>query len=105
MERCVLCAASAYEEKYYFNPMFEKVPERIRQELKIIAVLFTTEIGGTITFVFDEDGELMIETGSAEDDLLYDDIGAGLMVAEIRRSKRDMFESLNLYRKVLGELE
>ena len=40
-ENTVLCAASAYEEKYYLNPSFSKLPEDIQKELKIISVLFT----------------------------------------------------------------
>ena len=34
-ETVVLCGASAYEEKYYLNPQFSKLPEHIRQELQI----------------------------------------------------------------------
>ena len=30
-ETVVLCGASAYEEKYYLNPQFSKLPEHIRQ--------------------------------------------------------------------------
>ena len=101
MERCVLCAASAYEEKYYFNPLFSRIPEQVKKELNIICVLFTREIGGVITFVFDEDGELVIETDAADEDYLYDEIGAGLMVGEIRRNKRELLEALNMYWKVL----
>ena len=35
-ETVVLCGASAYEEKYYLNPQFSKLPEHIRQELQIM---------------------------------------------------------------------
>ena len=31
-EEIVLCAASAYEQKFYLNPEFESLPENIRQE-------------------------------------------------------------------------
>ena len=41
MDETVICAANAYEEKYYLNPMFEKMPESVKDELKIICVLFT----------------------------------------------------------------
>ena len=30
-ETVVLCGASAYEEKYYLNPQFSKLPEHIRR--------------------------------------------------------------------------
>ena len=37
----VLCAASAYEEKYYLNPGFKALPENIKKELQILCVLYT----------------------------------------------------------------
>ena len=42
-ENIVLCGASAYEQKYYFNQDFQSLPERVRQELQIMCVLFTEE--------------------------------------------------------------
>ena len=45
-EAVVLCGASAYEEKYYLNPQFSKLPEHIRQELQIMCVLYTQKVGG-----------------------------------------------------------
>ena len=37
----VLCAASAYEQKYYFNGAFSQIPGDIKDQLHIICVLFT----------------------------------------------------------------
>ena len=42
----VLCASSAYEQKYYFNEKFDKLPESIKEELQIMAVMFTEDVGG-----------------------------------------------------------
>ena len=39
-EEVVLCAASAYEQKFYLNPQFESLPEAVRQELQIMCVLY-----------------------------------------------------------------
>lgn len=41
--RIVLCGANAYEQKYYFNEKFSRIPESIKEELHIICVLFTEE--------------------------------------------------------------
>ena len=41
----VLCAANAYEQKYYFNEQFSGIPESIQEELRILCVLFTQEVG------------------------------------------------------------
>ena len=82
-ERIVLCGASAYEQKFYFNPLFQKVPESIQEELRVICVLFTEEAGGIITFIFEPDGALSIETGAEENDFYYDEISSGLLVGKI----------------------
>ena len=98
--RMVLCAANKYEMKYFFNKNFERIPKSIQDELHIISVLFVQEVGGIFKLVFDEDGDITMETESAEDDFLYDDISAGLMVAEIKRTRQEMFESLRMFYKV-----
>ena len=98
--RVVLCGASAYEQKYYFNELFKGMPKSIQDELHILCVLFTEEVGGTFQIVFGEDGELMLETDTDDDDIYYDEISSGLMVNKVRNSKRELLESLNLYYKV-----
>ncbi len=98
--REVLCAANAYEQKYYFNEKFSKLPESIQEELHIICVLFTEEAGGLISLVFEEDGTLSIETTSAESDAYYDEVSAGLLVGEIRRKRQELLESVSLYYRV-----
>lgn len=98
--RIVLCAANKYEMKYFFNKTFDKIPQSLKDELHVICVLFAQEVGGIFKIVFEEDGDISMETESAEDDFLYDDISAGLMVAEIKRTRQEMFESLSLFYKV-----
>ncbi|MBR1852187.1 MAG: hypothetical protein IJ794_03270 [Lachnospiraceae bacterium] len=98
--RIVLCGANAYEKKYYFNEKFNKIPESIKEELHIICVLFTEEVGGIFTIVFEEDGTVSMETDAEEDDIYYDEISSGLLIGEIRRKRQELFESLNLYYRV-----
>lgn len=97
MEKVVICGANSYEQKYYLNPLFDKIPDSIKDELKIICVLFTEEVGGIITIGFDEDGELSITTQAADEDYYYDDIASGLLVSKIRATKQELLESLNLF--------
>ena len=101
----ILCGASSYEQKYYFNPEFDRLPESIKDELHIMCVLFTEEVGGTFMIGFDEDGTVMLITDADEGDLLYDEIGAGLMVKEVRKRKGELFENLELFYRafILGE--
>ena len=74
--KIVLCGASAYEKKYYFNEQFKAIPQSIKDELHIICVLFTEEVGGTFSLVFDAEGNLNIETDAEENDIYYDEIGS-----------------------------
>ena len=62
-------------------------------------------MGGIITIGFDEDGELEITTQASDDDYMYDEIASGLLVSKIRATRQELFESLNLFYRVivLGE--
>ena len=53
-DNIVLCGASSYEQKYYFNQDFASLPETVKQELQIMCVLFTEDVGGILTLEFDE---------------------------------------------------
>ncbi len=100
MERTVLCGASAYEEKYYFNRQFDSLPESIKEELQILCVLFTEDVGGVLTLEYDENGSLEFKVMAADDDFDYDEIGSGLKIRQYQREKRELLESLELYYKV-----
>lgn len=101
----VLCASSAYTQKYYLNEDFKSLPEDIKKELQIICVLYTEEVGGTFTLSFDEDGSLDMITEAEEGDLLYDEIGSVLKIKQLRREKAELFEALEMFYRVffLGE--
>ncbi len=100
MSKMVLCGASAYEKKYYFNEAFARIPKRIQEELHIICVLFTEEVGGVLTLCFNEEGDIVFETHTEEDDIYYDEISAGLLIREIREKRRDMLASLQTFYQV-----
>lgn len=104
-DRVVLCGASAYEQKYYLNEDFKGLPSQIQDELKIMCVLFTEDVGGVLTLVFDEDGELLLEVSADEGDLLYDEIGSELKIRQIQKEKEELLRALELYYRVffLGE--
>lgn len=64
-EEVILCASSAYDKKFYLNEEFSKLPDEIKDDLKIMCVLFTEEVGGILKLVFDEGGTLMFQIGRA----------------------------------------
>lgn len=99
-EENVLCAASAYDKKFYLNDKYDKLPSDVKDELKVICVLFTESAGGIIIMEFDDDGSLLIKTEADEGDLLYDEIGASLEVRRIQREYEETFKMLEMYYRV-----
>ena len=104
-ENIVLCAASAYEKKFYLNEEFNSLPERVKQELQIMCVMFTEDVGGVLLLEFDEDGRLTLVTQADEGDLLYDDIGSEMKIRELQRDRKELLESVELYYNALKELK
>lgn len=97
----VVCGANAYEQKYYFNEeLFGKLPQSVKDELHIISVLFTEEVGGIFTIVVEADGGVSMETQTDENDYYYDDIAAGMLIKKIRDTKEELLESISLYYRV-----
>lgn len=104
-EEMVLCAASSYEQKYYLNPEFESLPETVKQELQIMCVLYTADVGGVLLLVFDENGNLELKVEHNEGDFSFDEIGSVLKIKELQNTKEELFKSLEMFYKVfyLGE--
>ena len=104
-EEMVLCAASSYEQKYYLNPEFESLPEAVKQELQIMCVLYTADVGGVLLLVFDENGNLELKVEHNEGDFSFDEIGSVLKIKELQDTKEELFMSLEMFYKVfyLGE--
>lgn len=101
----VLCGANSYEQKYYFNKEFDSLPERVKQELHILCVLYTEDVGGILTLEFDEDGSLEFKVEAEAADCLFDEIGSVLKIKQYQQEKRELLESVELYYRVffLGE--
>ena len=89
-DKIVLCGASAYEQKYYFNQDFSSLPDAVKQEL---------------TLEFDEEGNLQFKTEALDADAMYDEIGSVLKIKQLQSEKRELLESLEMYYRVffLGE--
>ncbi len=104
-EEMVLCAASSYEQKYYLIPEFESLPEAVKQELQIMCVLYTADVGGVLLLVFDENGNLELKVEHNEGDFSFDEIGSVLKIKELQDTKEELFKSLEMFYKVfyLGE--
>ncbi len=101
----VLCVSNSYQKKFYLNENFNGLPQGIRDELKIMCVLYTEDIGGILELVFNEDGELDFRTSYEDGDFFYDEIGSVLKIKQYQNEKRELLESIETYYKIvfLGE--
>lgn len=104
-ENLVLCGANSYEQKYYLNEAFTKLPHSIKEELQIMCVLYTEEVGGILTLEYEEDGTLIFRSIADDMDYYYDEISAGLKIRQMQREKKELLQSLELYYRIfyLGE--
>ena len=87
-DKVVLCGANSYEQKYYFNEEFQSLPQSVKDELHIMCVLFTEDVGGILTMEYDEKGNLDFQVISEEGDYLFDEIGSVLKIKEYQETKR-----------------
>ena len=104
-QEVTLCASNAYNKKFYLNDNFKGLPEAIKEELQIMCVLYTEDVGGVLELVFDEDGNLEFRTSYEEGDFFYDEIGSVLKIKQYQNVKRELLESLETYYRIvfLGE--
>ena len=104
-QEMTLCASNAYNKKFYLNERFNGLPESIKEELQIMCVLYTEDVGGVLELVFDEEGNLEFRTNYEETDFFYDEIGSVLKIKQYQNVKRELLESLETYYRIvfLGE--
>jgi len=101
-ENMILCGSSAYEKKFYFNEDFASLPQSVKDELKIMCVLYTEDVGGVLIIEFNEDGDLNLKVTADENDFLFDEIGSVLKIKQLRQEKSELFEALETYFKVFA---
>lgn len=101
----VLCVSNAYQKKFYLNDNFKGLPQSIKDELKIMCVMYTEDVGGILELVFDEEGNLDFRTSCKENDFFYDEIGSVLKIKQYQSQKRELLEAIETYYRIvfLGE--
>lgn len=100
-ENMVLCGASSYVQKYYFNEKFNLLPEEIKNELKIMCVSFAEEAGGILTLEFDNSGDLKFCVRVDDGDFYFDEIESGLKISSYQRKKEELLSQLELFYKMI----
>ena len=61
-----------------------------------MCVLFTEDVGGVLTLVFNEEGRLLLEVTTEERDFLFDEIGSELKIRQIQREKAELLQALEM---------
>ena len=100
-ENIVLCSASKYAQKYYLNEDFEGLPDLVKQELQIMCVLFTEDVGGVIILEFDEEGSLQIKTEAYEEDILYVESFLHYIVIHTKDKEYKIKENISAFQEKL----
>ncbi|MDO4439057.1 MAG: DUF6145 family protein [Eubacteriales bacterium] len=96
----ILCAANAVNMMFYFNEeKYGILPQDVKDELKVICVLYCSDVGGMISLSFDESYKLIITTMEP-----IDEIGAELKVKKIQSEKAELFEKLEEFAEKLDKL-
>lgn len=103
MNKTILSAASSYNQKYYFNDEFKRLPPAVRNEIKILTVTTAERLRGIFSIGFYDDGSLFFEAAAEELDLNYDEIGAPLEIKRIQNEKADLISSLRMFYKYARE--
>ncbi len=100
-----LCVSNSYQKKFYLNEQFEGLPQAVRDELKIMCVLYTEDVGGILELFFEEDGTLQFRTSCEEGDFFYDEIGSVLKIKQYQNERRELLEEIEIYYRIfyLGE--
>ena len=72
-----------------------------------MCVLYVHDVGGILTLVYEDDGELKFEVTAKEGDPMFYEIGSQLKIKQIQQDekKQELLTQLQLYYKVffLGE--
>jgi len=96
----IVCVSNAYQHKYYLDPDFAGMPKQVRDELKVMCVLFTEDAGGILVMEFDDENQdLLLHSMHNDDDMFYDEIGSEIKIGEIQREKQDLLTSIDRYYK------
>lgn len=100
-----LCGASSYTKKYYLAPQFDRLPQDVKDELKIMCVTFTEDVGGILTVEFGEDKRPKFVVRAADNDDAFKEQDVDAAISKLQEDKEALMEKLSIFYRVfvLGE--
>ena len=100
-----LCGASSYTKKYYLDPQFDRLPQDVKDELKIMCVTFTEDVGGILTVEFGDDKRptFVVRVADNDDSVREQDVDGA--ISKLQEDKASLMEKLGIFYRVfvLGE--
>ena len=100
MEKQIICAASFYERKYFFDPQFENFPEQAKIELRALCGSAAETIRGIFCVGYYDGGSVFFEARGHENDGMFDEIGAKITTEALTKQKAELIGSLRMYYKL-----
>lgn len=102
MKETVIAAASSYNEKFFLNDAYNRLPKNILDELTASVVALAASIGGmaTISVV---DNQIVVLGEHSEDDFDFDEIHARFMVDMFVEEKQAFLEQLLTFHRLFVE--
>ncbi len=99
-EKSIICAASVYKQKYYFNPEYESLPTEIKKEIRVKVITLAEKLHCIFMMGFYDDGYVYFETRAEDNDFFFDEVGATLEVSRLEREERELTERLGVWYRV-----
>ncbi len=93
----VLCAANAYNQKFFLNPEYNNLPDDVKNQLKIISVEYTEEIGGIFLMEFNRDNKLVLKSMHEDGDIMFDEDNSRKKIDSIAEKYEALFTKLETY--------
>lgn len=78
------------------------MPKELQDQLHILCVLFTVDVGGIVFIYFDEDGSVNMMSTAEPDDIYYDKIGSGLKLEQVKAERRSLFEQVETWYRLFS---
>mgnify|MGYP006909823223 CR=1 FL=1 len=101
MKKTVLCAASYYNHKcYYNNEDFSALPQDVKTEVKTVVSVTAEKVRGIVSLGFYENSNVFIEISFDEKDMDYDEIAAKYEIEKVQKNKKKLINALSLWYRV-----
>lgn len=92
-----MAAASYEKQKYFIEPEFAAIPDKIKKEVQTICVYLAQKLMCTFVMGFHENGDVYFQTVKNDELSDFDDIGAELEIKALKKDKAKLMEALKLW--------